>query len=106
MLASAALGIEHSLEPEESHRLDVQGELDAETAPHLISGLRGAVRAGTRLRLDLSGVTFIDCSGLNALLSALEDVRSSGCAVEVLHEVSPPVRRIIQLTRTRNHIWP
>lgn len=106
MLVTTALDIEPLLEPDESYRLEIRGELDAETAPHLISGVRAAVRAGSRLRVDLSGVTFIDCSGLNALLSALENARSAGWAVEVLGQVSPPVRRIIQLTCTRDRIWP
>ena len=106
MLATAVLDFEHTPEPEQGHRLGVSGELDAETAPSLISGLRGTRRTATHVRLDLSGVTFIDCSGLTALLSVLEEARSAGWVVEVDRQISAPVRRIIQLTRTRDQIWP
>lgn len=106
MLATAVLDIEHSPEPPQAHRLGVSGELDAETAPTLVSGLRGTRRVATHLRVDLSGVTFIDCSGLSALLGALDEARSAGLVVEVDQRVSPPVRRVIQLTHTRRQIWP
>jgi anti-sigma B factor antagonist len=106
MLAAALLDIEHSPEPEEVHRMGVSGELDAETAPRLISGLRHTRGPVSHVRLDLSGITFIDCSGLTALLSALDEARAAGWVVEVDERVSAPVRRIIQLTRTRAQIWP
>jgi anti-anti-sigma factor len=107
MLATAVLDIEHSPDSSNVHRLGVSGELDAETAPRLISGLRGTRgAAATHVHLDLSGVTFIDCSGLTALLSALDEARSAGWVMEVDERVSAPVRRIIQLTRTRGQIWP
>jgi anti-anti-sigma factor len=106
MLATAVLDFEHSPNPAEVQRLGVSGELDAETAPRLITGLRGTRGPAARLRLDLSGVTFIDCSGLAALISALDEARSAGWAVEVDDQVSAPVRRIIQLTHTRHQIWP
>ncbi len=106
MLATALLDFESSREPEQIQRLGVSGELDAESAPSLITGLRGTGGAATHLHLDLSGVTFIDCSGLTALLSALEEARSAGWVVEVDKRVSPAVRRIIEMTHTRDQIWP
>jgi anti-anti-sigma factor len=106
MLAGTMLDIDHSPDPDPVHRFGVSGELDAETAPHLITGLRGTRTSATRLRIDLSGVTFIDCSGLTALLNALDEARASGRVVEVDEQVSAPVHRIIQLTRTREQIWP
>jgi anti-anti-sigma factor len=106
MPATAVLDIEHSPDPAKIHRLGVRGELDAETAPRLISGLPATRGPATHLRLDLSGVTFIDCSGLAALLRALDEARAAGWVVEVDQRVSGPVRRIIQLTHTRHQIWP
>lgn len=105
MLGTAVLDIEHSPEPAQVHRLGVRGELDAETAPGLVSALRSA-RGATHLRVDLSGVTFIDASGLSALIRVLNEARSAGVVVEVGQRVSAPVRRIIQLTHTRRQIWP
>lgn len=103
---TAAPDIERLREPGDVRRFAVSGELDAQTAPHLISGLRAASAAPGRLRLDLSGVTFIDCSGLSALLRVLDEERSAGRSVEVDYSVSPSVRRIVQLTRTASQIWP
>lgn len=105
MLATGVLDFEHSPEPEQIQRLGVSGELDAETAPSLIIGLRGSRGPATRLHLDLSGITFIDCSGLTALLTALDEARSAGWVVEVDKRVSAPVRRVIQMTQTRDQIW-
>lgn len=104
MLSTGVLDIEDLPEPGRIHRLGVRGELDAETAPRLLSGLRGT--RANRLRIDLSGITFIDCSGLTALLSALGEARSSGWDVEVDEHVSESVSRIIQLTHTGDQIWP
>lgn len=103
---TAAPDIERAREPEDARRFGVSGELDAQTAPHLISGLRNASAVPGPLRLDLSGVTFIDCSGLSALLSVLVEERSAGRVVEVEYSVSPAVRRIVALTRTASQIWP
>lgn len=47
--------------------LQVAGDLEMSTAPQLRDTLT-ALPADTRLTLDLSGVTFCDSSGLNALL--------------------------------------
>lgn len=53
------------------HLLDLSGEFDHETAPAAQEALTALpLRAGQVLVLDLSGVTFCDSSGLNALLTA------------------------------------
>jgi anti-anti-sigma factor len=103
---TAALDIARLREPDDALRFAVSGEVDARTAPHLISGLRDASAAAGRLRIELSGVTFIDCRGLSALLSVLGEERAAGRIVEVDYSVSPAVRRILQLTRTASQIWP
>ena len=58
-------------------RLDVAGELDLATAPALREAVAGLLAAGEALTLvlELSGVSFLDSSGLGALLQARAEVR-------------------------------
>lgn len=54
-------------------RVRVVGEIDLATAPRLRLYLRdviAAAAAGTEIRVDLAGVTFIDASGVGVLVGA------------------------------------
>ncbi|OKJ94995.1 hypothetical protein AMK26_30690 [Streptomyces sp. CB03234] len=78
--------------------LTVSGELDIVTGEELRSRLRTALDRSHTVLLDLSGVTFLDCSGLRVLLwarrqAAAEDVRL------LLHAPSPAVDKILRATR-------
>ena len=76
----------------------VHGELDLATAPHLEAALCGHLRnRPQRLTLDLSAVTFIDCSGLNVLLRTRIRARHSRTCLR-LGPVSPRVARLLMLT--------
>jgi anti-anti-sigma factor len=55
---------------------------------------------GARLLLDLSGVSFMDCAGLRAVLATRRRAELRGGFVR-LTAVSAPVGRIIDLTGTR-----
>jgi anti-anti-sigma factor len=73
----------------------VRGEIDAAGAPALraaLAELREVV-GGDAVVLDLSEVTFMDSSGLAALV----DASSGGRRVEV-RRPSPIVRRVIEMT--------
>lgn len=49
----------------------ISGEIDMQSSPQLREQLLVIIRRhGARLTLDLTGVTFIDCGGINALLAA------------------------------------
>lgn len=73
--------------------------VDAAAAPPLRESLKGIVDRGrTRLVLDLSGVTFMDSSGLSVLVTTLKTARAAGGDV-VLLGLPPTVRSLIQLTR-------
>jgi anti-sigma B factor antagonist len=50
--------------------VQVRGEIDAATCDELAAALTAATRNDTRLELDVSGVTFIDSSGLRTLVLA------------------------------------
>ncbi|MFD9123367.1 STAS domain-containing protein [Kitasatospora sp. NPDC059571] len=83
--------------------LTVLGELDLGTGSVLRAAARRALARTAPgpavLRLDLTGVSFCDSSGLNALLT----VRAEGEAVGTLVAVtgtSPTVARLLQITGT------
>jgi anti-sigma B factor antagonist len=50
--------------------LAVEGELDLATAPDLKEMLAAALRAGSRIVVDLGQATFMDSTALNVLLEA------------------------------------
>ncbi|MEU3778812.1 STAS domain-containing protein [Streptomyces sp. NPDC032472] len=80
----------------------VSGEIDLHSAVHLRQALAAAL-AGSRGRceiaLDLSAVTFCDCSGLNALLRARRRARRERVSLTI-SAAAPPVSRLLELTGT------
>src|SRR5580693_1618172 len=76
----------------------VSGEIDIASAPKLREELLGALRRlGSRLALDLGGVTFMDCAGVSALLAARRHARLEGGWVRVAR-ASRRARSILMLT--------
>ncbi|WP_177246447.1 STAS domain-containing protein [Actinacidiphila alni] len=78
----------------------VSGEIDHANAETFGRALTGNVlRACDRLEVDLSRVDFFDCTGLNALLKAAAVADRTGATLH-LSDVSPAVRRLLDLTGT------
>jgi anti-anti-sigma factor len=78
----------------------VSGDLDLNSAPALTRRLRELLSLQpSTLTLDLAGVTFMDSSGLSALVAALHeaDVRGVGFA---LASVPDQAHRVLHLTDT------
>ncbi len=98
------------VEARESHggtlKLALQGELDMGTAPELEARLAALSEARSPAKLDLSGLTFVDSTGLRVLLGAVRDADRDGWKLEVGRELSPQVRRLVELTGTSGSIWP
>lgn len=108
MSSSTSFDIRSSVDSEPICRLRVTGELDTAAAPRLIRSLRQARQGASpaRVLVDLSGVTFIDCSGLTALLTAVRNARREGYELEVDEPVSLPVQRMIEMTEVERLLWP
>jgi anti-sigma B factor antagonist len=72
----------------------LEGELDMATVPVMEEALASAAAGRGPVTLDLSEVTFIDSSGLRAILTALREL-----AVDriILHGVHDAVRRTIEI---------
>jgi anti-sigma B factor antagonist len=74
----------------------LHGELDIATAPELVSMLCRMRRRGHAVVLDLDEVTFMDSTGLSALLDAYRESQSDGWAFSV-RAASPAVWRVLEL---------
>jgi len=87
-------------------RLILRGDLDLPVTGTLSARLEELKAAGRPVRLDLSQLTFIDSSGLQAIIVALIDARSIGWPLEVAAEVSPGVQRAAQVVGIAQVLWP
>ncbi|MEV0221814.1 anti-sigma factor antagonist [Streptomyces sp. NPDC050704] len=78
----------------------ITGEIDIDTDQALQHALRKAVaQSVSGVDLDLSGVDFFDCSGLNVLLHIRRRALESGKTVAI-RAAGPPVERVLGLTDT------
>jgi anti-anti-sigma factor len=80
-------------------RVVVVGEVDLTTAAVLGDGLLRVLdeQAPAVIHVDLAGVAFLDCTGIDALVAVYNRAVRSGCSVRVLHP-QPIVRRVLEVT--------
>lgn len=84
----------------------VSGEIDIASGPKLREELLGVMRRyGARLALDLSGVTFMDCAGINVLLAARRHARLQDGWVCVVR-ASRRARKALMLTGLHQEFAP
>ena len=74
------------------------GEIDLGVSPDVRAALLDALRHHDRLVLDLSGVDYIDSSGVASLVEAYQTARKAGGAI-ALAAISQPAERVLQLAR-------
>jgi anti-anti-sigma factor len=78
--------------------ITLAGEIDVESAPLIRNALARCLRDGIRtIDVDLTTVTFCDCSGLNAFLGASRLTAAAGGSLR-LHYPGPAVSRLLDLT--------
>jgi anti-anti-sigma factor len=90
----------------EGMALRVRGDLDMVSAAQL----RDAISIFSDGRdgpvvLDVADVSFIDSSGINALVGARQGLVATGRGLE-LHGMSPSVRRVLELSGVIGHFAP
>ncbi|WP_413812591.1 STAS domain-containing protein [Streptomyces sp. OE57] len=85
----------------DSCRVAVSGELDLVTADEVRQALQTAVGDNRVVVIDLGGLTFCDCSGLNALLAAARTARAGDVELR-LCAVPHFLARILHLSGTRS----
>jgi anti-anti-sigma factor len=75
--------------------LVVHGEVDLDTAEELRSAVLACFReAPARVEVDMAGVSFLNSSGLNALLAGARQAGTSNVRFTVSHP-QPSVRKVI-----------
>lgn len=76
----------------------LEGDVDLQSSPEVRKILLAAVDRRRPVVVDLSGVDYIDSSGIAALVEALQRSRSNGIDL-VLAAVSNAALRVLQLAR-------
>jgi anti-anti-sigma factor len=75
----------------------LDGEIDIATSPGIRRFLMAAISGGNvHLAVDMSGVTFIDASGINALVATANRARQAGGGLSLLAP-SRQVRRLLDV---------
>jgi anti-anti-sigma factor len=74
--------------------VSVTGEIDAYTAPKLRGGIRAAMtEPGTsKVEVDLAGVSFMDSSGVNALIRCRAEAEPRGISMVVANPQPQPLK--------------
>ena len=83
--------------------IEARGEIDIDTAPRLNLELAAALKTHPEVVLDLSRVTFMDCSGLRVLDHARHLARQHKSQL-VLRGANALVRRLLELTGMHRHL--
>jgi anti-anti-sigma factor len=79
--------------------LSLNGEIDLHVSPHVEQSLAAIIqKRPPHVLVDLSGVTFIDSSGLAVLIRAQQDVQNYGGKL-TLAGINADVRSIFELAR-------
>ena len=81
-----------------THVINVRGEIHVQTAPRFAQRLSDAIdRGNTSIVLDLSGVEFIDSTGLSVLLTGLRQVVQAHGRMALVC-ANPTVLRLFEIT--------
>lgn len=78
--------------------LKLAGEVDLAAAPEVRSAILKQVGAGRSLLVQLSGVSYMDSSGVACLVEGMQAARKSGCDFALL-EPSAAALEVLQLAR-------
>jgi anti-anti-sigma factor len=91
----------HAFELAETLVVEIAGEIDMATAPDLAQALAAhAVHDSIRRAvIDLSAVTFLDSSALNALVQAQRSLAEREIAFRVVSPRDQLVRRVLEITK-------
>ncbi|MFJ2582051.1 STAS domain-containing protein [Kitasatospora aureofaciens] len=91
--------------PAPSFTVRVCGEIDLDSASDLRRELSRALADHRQVVLDLSQVTFMDCSGLNVLPEARNQADRNGARL-ALRGITRPVARLLKLTGPTTWLAP
>jgi anti-anti-sigma factor len=84
----------------------VEGELDLSTAPELRRVLGEALAGARPVRLDLSGVQFIDSTGLAAIIQPLRHLGNGPGPLRLVGPLPSQPRKLLELTGVLGTLLP
>jgi len=87
------------------HTLYVTGEIDACSGPLLKEQLLSLIADATAVTVDLSGVEYMDSTGIGIIVAAWKRGRKTGCQLH-LQNLSPRVERLFHITGLLELIVP
>jgi anti-sigma B factor antagonist len=97
-MAEPALRVELVRQDDASAVVAVAGEIDLATAPVLSSELETvAVTSGTVVHVDLAEVSFLDSSGISALVEFRKRLEQADASL-VLHRAGPTIQRVLEIS--------
>ena len=97
---SSGFAIEASSD-QDTTTIAVSGELDIASADRLRAAIRSAENGTTRwIILDLEELTFMDSTGLNALLEARRGPSLNGDRLRFVHSRHGQVKKLLSITGT------
>ena len=83
----------------EPDTLALNGEIDLHESPHVKEALLPLIEAKTkRIFIDMSGVSYIDSSGLALFIEAMQRIQAYG-GLFALYGLRPMVRTIFEIAR-------
>jgi anti-sigma B factor antagonist len=94
----------HTTLDEDVLTIDAAGEVDMSTAPRLLEVIDAVSDAVRLVVVDLTGVSFLDSSGLNTLVKGQRRLASRGVGLRVVVPSEHPVRRVFAIARLEEHL--
>jgi len=91
------LTIEHRVSGDGTPMLVCHGRITSETSGQFKSEVKSLAPQHQQLLADLSGVDFVDSSGLGTVLAAYTSAKSAGCELKLV-KVHPYVKDLLIIT--------
>jgi anti-anti-sigma factor len=80
-----------------TRRLALRGELDMISSPEVVARLEELKQQGVAVRLDLTGLTFMDSTGVRALYTAVKTAQDESTALQIVPPQGEPWR-VLEIT--------
>ena len=79
--------------------LRIEGEVDLYNAPQIKDTVRKQIEGGkNQILINLRAVSYIDSSGIGALISSLSNVKKAGGVLKI-SDIQGSVRKVFELTK-------
>ena len=83
--------------PDGTRRLALRGELDMISSPEVSARLEELKDKGIAVRLDLTGLTFMDSTGVRALYTAVKTAQDRDTTLQIVPPQGAPWR-VLEIT--------